>query len=313
MKLSISGLIMKNVTGSRKVIEILNKHGYCISYNSVEEIETELTYSLTESSASKHLPADIVLSPDFPIGVAFDNQDRFVETANGKNTLHDTVGIAYQTKHNFNNEISSSGLIENQNHEHNKRRRRCYNIGSHEVEPYFKKPKPSISMNTDYATTNYNTIDYNNIDTIHMLSHACNIPDTPMWVGWNSKFLKDSSQTQKIWYLPQINESPTSNSVVLQTMKTSLEIAEEADQNFICVTYDLAIAKIAIKIQEEEAPTYDKIFIQLGSFHIELALFRVLGKYVEGSGAEYLLQESGVLAPGSTNTFIAGTHYNRYV
>ena len=31
-------------------------------------------------------------------GLAFDNYDRFVETLTGKDTLHDTVGIAYQTK-----------------------------------------------------------------------------------------------------------------------------------------------------------------------------------------------------------------------
>ncbi|GFW80338.1 uncharacterized protein TNCV_2944711 [Trichonephila clavipes] len=29
-------------------------------------------------------------------GVAYDNFDRFVETTNGKDTLHDTVGIIYQ-------------------------------------------------------------------------------------------------------------------------------------------------------------------------------------------------------------------------
>ena len=29
-------------------------------------------------------------------GLAWDNFDRFVETSSGKDTLHDTVGIAYQ-------------------------------------------------------------------------------------------------------------------------------------------------------------------------------------------------------------------------
>ena len=31
-------------------------------------------------------------------GVAFDNYDRFVETSNDQNTLHDTVGISSQIK-----------------------------------------------------------------------------------------------------------------------------------------------------------------------------------------------------------------------
>ena len=37
--------------------------------------------------------------------------------------------------------------------------------------------------------------------------------------------------------------------------------------------YDLAIAKLAMQIQAEEKPTFDKIFISLGSFHLEMAFF----------------------------------------
>lgn len=43
-------LVMKSVTGSRKVIEVLNKLGHCVSYHFAEELETELTYAASESS-----------------------------------------------------------------------------------------------------------------------------------------------------------------------------------------------------------------------------------------------------------------------
>ena len=39
------GMVMKSVTGSQKVIEILNHLAHCVSYNLVEETETELTYA----------------------------------------------------------------------------------------------------------------------------------------------------------------------------------------------------------------------------------------------------------------------------
>ena len=42
------GMVMKSLTGSRKVIEILNRIGHCASYNLVEEIETERTYAANE-------------------------------------------------------------------------------------------------------------------------------------------------------------------------------------------------------------------------------------------------------------------------
>ena len=33
---------------------------------------------------------------------------------------------------------------------------------------------------------------------------------TPMWVSWNSNLIPRDDETQKMWYLPQINMSPTS-------------------------------------------------------------------------------------------------------
>ena len=42
-------------------------------------------------------PNVMSLNPAINIDVAFDNFDRYVETLSGKETLHDTVGIACET------------------------------------------------------------------------------------------------------------------------------------------------------------------------------------------------------------------------
>ena len=42
------GMVMKRLTGSKKIIEILNGLGHCVSYNVVEEIKTEFTYAANE-------------------------------------------------------------------------------------------------------------------------------------------------------------------------------------------------------------------------------------------------------------------------
>ena len=52
---------------------------------------------------------------------------------------------------------------------------------------------------------------------------------------------------------------------------------------------------MAMEIQIEEAPTFDNILIVLGSFHIEMAFFSVIGKYISESGGPYLLTESGII------------------
>ena len=84
-------------------------------------------------------------------------------------------------------------------------------------------------------------------EDIMWMADVCNNEDTPMWVGWNSMLIPKDDHLQKIWYLPQINQSPTSTAVVLETMKRSLCIASESGKQSIAVTYDLAIAKLAMQ------------------------------------------------------------------
>ena len=88
------GIALKGLTGSKNVLTVLNRYGHCVNYNCVEELETELTYS--SMSKQSEVPDGFNLYPDLATGVAWDNYDVFVETMDGKNTLHDTVGICFQ-------------------------------------------------------------------------------------------------------------------------------------------------------------------------------------------------------------------------
>ena len=49
-------------------------------------------------------------------------------------------------------------------------------------------------------------------------------------------------------------------------MKRTQKIAEENWKQQICVTYSLAIAKIALQLQEEEAPNLDNVFVAIDDF-----------------------------------------------
>lgn len=75
-------------------MKILNRLNYCISDVQVRELETSGAY--TCSSTKQLCPSGIKKTKILAAGVAWDNFDRFVDTETGKDTLHDTVGIAYQ-------------------------------------------------------------------------------------------------------------------------------------------------------------------------------------------------------------------------
>ena len=90
-------------------------------------------------------------------------------------------------------------------------------------------------------------------------------------------------------------------------------MAIETHQEYGVVTYDLAVALNAYSIQTLDAPRLDKLLIMLGNFHLELAFYGVIDTFINESGAEYLLTESGILAEGSLMSFIRGKYYNRCI
>ena len=89
------GIALKSLTGSRKVIKIMNRLGHFASSHTIEEVEREATFESTKRNLVT--PLGMKRNPRCGTGVAWDNFDRFVETIAGKETLHDTVSITYQT------------------------------------------------------------------------------------------------------------------------------------------------------------------------------------------------------------------------
>ena len=82
------------MTGSKKVCRL----GHCASYHTITENENEITIEATKSV--KATPFGMSLNASAATDVAWDNFDRFAATKSGKDTLHNTVGIAYQVLDN---------------------------------------------------------------------------------------------------------------------------------------------------------------------------------------------------------------------
>ncbi|CAG9812927.1 unnamed protein product [Phaedon cochleariae] len=224
------GIALKSLTNSKKVLNIMNKLGHCISYSVIEELETEAAY--TSFNKSSLCPSNIIMKNDLHTGVAFDNFDRFVETTTEKETLHDTVGIIYQNICEDNNESVLQSSTDGE--AAGKKRRRTFDTIIPEVEPLAKRLKfvgqlqrvDSIGVTAAPA----NLKEFKIIDVTWMISHALDIK-TPMWVGFNAKLLNDTSVTQIVSYLPPINLSPSDPAVVLETLLQSHGVIENKIDN----------------------------------------------------------------------------------
>ena len=153
-------MAIKSLTGSKTVLQILNRYGYCSNYNTIQEIETELTFEANKRQ--EILPYGMELGIN-DTSIAWDNYDCFVETKDNKDTLHEChegypIGISYQTlqkqvepENNENNSIENEIDLEIQRfHDkkdsgNKKKRRRAYSSRMLDIEPYRKKPKMDAS------------------------------------------------------------------------------------------------------------------------------------------------------------------------
>ncbi|KAF7990491.1 hypothetical protein HCN44_000296 [Aphidius gifuensis] len=103
------GLKILSKANGRAVVDILNQYGHCCSHKILKEIETQLTPA--EIKRLQLCPAGIPLVPSSSTEVAFNNSDKFVETASGEDTLHDTQGVIFQSmqlENLYNNEIPAT-------------------------------------------------------------------------------------------------------------------------------------------------------------------------------------------------------------
>ena len=74
--------------------------------------------------------------------------------------------------------------------------------------------------------------------------------------------------------MPQINESPTSTAVVAEALNRVQRIASEYAKDLITLASNLAITKIDLKMQATQSQKYDKVFVNLGVFHIKMIFFQ---------------------------------------
>ena len=90
------------------------------------------------------IPSNIQCCNNLSTNVAFDNYDRYVDTLNGKGTLHDTVGIIYQFESSDSLESTVSTVSDSDggreiSTEEIPKKRRKFDGVPREVQPYYKK------------------------------------------------------------------------------------------------------------------------------------------------------------------------------
>ena len=188
-------LAVKRMARSKKVIGMVKKYGHGISYRTIEDLETELTFTIT-SSSNISLP-DLVPDSSLTFCIAYDNFSHFLETLPDKDTLHNQVSIVYQFVSEETSRVAAK-VLENcpsaigDSTSRRKRRRKTFKSFGVGVEPYYKKPKVSSAQLIPLGFTDWEQIPesyqlakVNNL--LWMIQFRILPKSTPDRVGWNAQ------------------------------------------------------------------------------------------------------------------------------
>lgn len=215
-KHSSLAMAVRHLTGSAKLIGILNGLGHCISTTSVLEHDTALAKRQLVLG-NQLLPAGT--QPIFTT-LVFDNNDFGEETVSGKGTTHNTNGIIIQRP-----TVSDNGCVA-PSINLPKSRETSFEAPVTDIKKYFgskkKGPEPfggDVSLDAEqYAAAQVHP---RNLDLSYILMKCVNISDKlPSWTGFNVMLDKTVPPKSTVGYLPIIDASPTEYDTVYHGEKS---------------------------------------------------------------------------------------------
>eukprot|EP00057_Strongylocentrotus_purpuratus_P021683 XP_011676157.1 PREDICTED: uncharacterized protein LOC105444073 [Strongylocentrotus purpuratus] len=302
------GMSVRHLTGSAKLIGILNGLGHSVSRSVVLAHDTAL--------AKRQLALGDQILPDGvqPIftTLVYDNNDFGEETVSGKGTTHNTNGIIVQHPITQPEREPSKIAIP-------KSRKIAFEVPPVELVTYFGRrkigPQPFDRLGLECEEYQDAQRYARDIDIACRLLKTVEVGEKllPGWTGMNVMLTKPVSKQCTVGYLPIIDASPTEFDTVNTILTTTLSIADALKQESVVLVFDQAIYSKAQQIRWVNEIFRKRIVIRLGAFHTALSMLACIGKRFGDAGLENLMIESNIVAQGSINGVISGHHYNRSI
>ena len=131
----------------------------------------------------------------------------------------------------------------------------------------------------------------------------------PGWTGFLSSTERSPLRLTAIDYYPVINHPITE----YKTVQECLRVAKEVGQGYVITTFDLGVCMKAFPLMWQNPEKYRDHVILIGTFHLECAFMKILGKIMKGSGLSDIIIEAGLISSGSVAGVMQGKHYDRAV
>jgi hypothetical protein len=316
---------------SEMLIQILNRMGHCISYDSVKRHMAALAdaQSRQDMCRSTTIPSNIEkYVPGRLIQHVMDNLDFREETLYGR-TTHVTSQIVVQKAASCSRDLplistthcrSRTVLEPRQIHINMDQRAvklpKVLHVNSHVNQVSLEWYNPNEHL-TDVAQQ----IDLAWAVCRHAQCIAGNedLKQLPI-SGWkafnvNISVMKENStcKADAVGFLPLFDGSSQDTSVIRTLMIRAQERTTELCQPQCVVACDLGIYQIARKVKELEPDLFKETVVRIGVFHLHMKFIEVIGDRFGRAGLEELLSRSGLYGENTVKMILLGKAYNKAV
>eukprot|EP00057_Strongylocentrotus_purpuratus_P015294 XP_011669768.1 PREDICTED: uncharacterized protein LOC105440883 [Strongylocentrotus purpuratus] len=312
-KHSSLAMTVRHMTGSARLIGILNGFGHCSSHSMVLEHDTALAEQQLNRGEDV-LPEGV--KPCLTT-LVWDNNDFSEETLSGKGTTHITTGILIQ--HQKHVPVPDQDQ-DNQTHKQSLPRthKRSIKTPTADLTPYFgmlkNGPEP-FGQHIAVKEEVYHDIQEKprKLDSAFRLSR---IPHRfgsllPSWTGYNTQLSCSTNLASNIFYLPSIDASPTQKDTINTILHKSVKIGTILQQDTVVIVCDQAIYSKAQQIRWKDPHLSARTVVRMGDFHTTMNFLACIGKRFKDGGLQDIIIESGLIATGSVNGVLSGHHFNR--
>ncbi|CAH3175616.1 unnamed protein product [Porites evermanni] len=318
-------ICVHHLTTSKRLIELLNRMGHCVSYDEMRAVNTSIAEDVLAKAEEFGTVIPTVIKAGSFVQIAADNNDLNEETIDGKNTTHATTMVIYQNR-TFGPDPPPNPVEQRPKRRSLQATGTVYDIEQCSVRgrrPAVTDHVGSVDMKW-YDDLNNETGTARKADFIWTLLRLCPkkfgeavVADVfekqsiPSWAGFNAILYPEMPVVSNIGYCPMIDGSSNDFSTIYTVLKHAQKISAAMGQADAVVTFDLAIYSKAKEIQWRFPNEFSNVVVRMGGFHVVLNFLSLLGKKFADSGLDDLLIESGVYAAGSTSALMKGKSYNR--
>lgn len=301
------GLTLKHLTGSSRVVNLINKYGHCASDETIRRYTTAL--ALNRLQSIDQIPNGF--SSGKSTILVWDNNDFSESTLTGAGTTHHTNGIMVQPSTIQSNNSRSIVPVS--------RRTRSLDPVDIEIQPFYlnvqegpsnlKEPPFSLS-DCKTNSADHRLDDFTYIGVKYVASETGE--SLPSWTDFNK--LTDTNELlpkSAIHYLPVIEASPTQVPTVNHILLESIKHADRLNIETVTVVFDQAIYCNVQRIRWKDPELERRLVPRLGEFHTIMAFLGVIAKRYKLSGLDDIFIEAQLVAPGSLNGVMSGHNYNR--